>query len=139
MRIGEKSHFCSLAGLVGQAVYAQGRYDEAEELAEQSRAAARPIDVQCQTSWRTVKAKVLARRGDADGAEKLAREAVAFVEDSDFLPAHADALTGLAEVLHLLGRSEEALPVVERAVRLHELKGNVAAVARARLAARAAP
>jgi class 3 adenylate cyclase/tetratricopeptide (TPR) repeat protein len=137
MRIGEKSHFSSLAALMGQAVYAQGRYDEADELAEQARAAARPIDVQCQVSWRTVKAKILARRGDGDAAEALAREAVTFVEDSDFLPARADALTDLAEVLRLLGRSEGVAHVVEQALRLHELKGNVPAAARTRLASRA--
>jgi tetratricopeptide (TPR) repeat protein len=131
-RIGEKSHFSSLAVMLAQAVYAQGRYDEAEAIAAEASAAARPIDVQCQTISRTVRAKVLARRGEADRAEELAREAIGFVEPSDFLPAHAEALMDLAEVLRLLGRPEGAGVALDDAMRLHELKGNVVSAARAR-------
>jgi hypothetical protein len=69
-------------------------HDEAEDLARQARGASRPIDVQSETIWRTVMAKVLARRGESAAAEELAREAIAFVEQSDFLPVQADALMG---------------------------------------------
>jgi DNA-binding SARP family transcriptional activator len=131
-RIGEKSGFGSLAAGLAQAVYAQGRYDEAQELAEESREASRPIDVQGETAWRTVKAKVLARRGEAEAAEELAREAISFVEQSDFLSAHAEGLTDLAEILRVVGRPDEAPPVLEEALRLYEQKGHVVSAARAR-------
>ena len=131
-RIGEKSHFSSLAVMLAQTVYEQGRYDEAEAIAAEASDAARPIDVQCQTISRTVRAKVLARRGEAERAEELAREAIGFVESSDFLPAHSEALMDLAEVLRLLGRPREAGAALDEAVRLHELKGNVVSAARAR-------
>ena len=130
-RMGEKSAFSSLALLLAQAVYAQGRYDEAEDLALEVRAASRPIDVQSETIWRTVKAKVLARRGEAHAAEELAREAIAFVEQSDFLPVHAEALMDLAEILRLADRPGEAGSAVEKAIRLYEQKGNVVAAAKA--------
>jgi DNA-binding SARP family transcriptional activator/tetratricopeptide (TPR) repeat protein len=132
MRIGEKSGFSSFATLLAQAVYALGRYDEAEDLARETRDASRPIDVQSETVWRTVKAKVLARRGESHAAEELAREAIAFVEQSDFLPVHADALMDLAEILRLAGCPGEAGPAVEEAIRLYEQKGNVVAAAKAR-------
>jgi DNA-binding SARP family transcriptional activator len=132
VRIGEKSGLSSVAILLAQAVYALGRYDEAEDLARETRGASRPIDVQSETIWRTVKAKVLARRGESQAAEGLAREAIAFVEQSDFLPVHADALMDLAEILRLAGHPGEAKPAAEEAIRLYEQKGNVVAAAKAR-------
>jgi tetratricopeptide (TPR) repeat protein len=131
-RIGAKSSFTALAPGLAQAVYAQGRYDEAEELAREASEAVRPIDIQSGTVCRTVKAKVLARRGEAKAAEGLAREAISFVEQSDFLSAHAEALMDLAEILRVVGRPDEAHPVLEQALRLYEQKGNVVSVARAR-------
>jgi DNA-binding SARP family transcriptional activator/tetratricopeptide (TPR) repeat protein len=132
MRIGEKSALSSFATLLARAVYALGRYDEAEDLARQARDASRPIDVQSETDWRMVKAKVLARRGELHAAEELALEAVTFVEQSDFLPVHAAALMDLAEILCRAGRPREAGPAIEKALRLYEEKGNVVAVDRAR-------
>jgi DNA-binding SARP family transcriptional activator len=127
-RFGENS---SLAVFLAQAMYAQGRYEEAEELAVEASEVARPTDVHAQTLWRTTRAKVLARRGEPQ-AEELAREAIAFIEESDFLPVHAEALMDLAEILRLAGRLEEAARSLEESVRLYEQKGNVVAAARAR-------
>jgi ATP/maltotriose-dependent transcriptional regulator MalT len=131
-RIGEKSHLCSMATVLAQAVYAQGRYEEADELAQEAEQTARPNDVHSHIIWRGTRAKVLAQRGSLDAAEALAREAVAFAEESDFLHSHADALMDLAEVLRVAGRVPEAASAVEDAIRLHELKGNVLATDRAR-------
>jgi tetratricopeptide (TPR) repeat protein len=131
-QLNEKSNFSVLAAVLAQAVYAQGRYGEAEMVADEAREASRPIDVHCQTVWRTVKAKVLARRGVPERAEELAREAIAYVEQSDFLPARAEALMDLAEILRLTGRPKQAFPLLDEAARLGEQKGNVVAVARAR-------
>jgi len=131
-RIGEKDHLSLFATGLAQAVYSQGRHDEAAELAAEARDVARPIDVHTQTIWRTVTAKVLARRGELDGAEQLAREAIAFVEGSDFLPVLAEALTDLAEILRLAGRPAAAVPVLDEATRLWDEKGNVVAAARTR-------
>jgi tetratricopeptide (TPR) repeat protein len=135
-RIGETSHFCSVATVLAQAVYAQGRYDEADELAREVDRAARPIEVHSAIISKATRAKVYARRGEMEDAERLAREAVAFAEDSDFLHSHGDALMDLAEVLELAGRREEAADTARRAISVHERKGNVVAMeqARARLA-----
>jgi hypothetical protein len=88
--------------------------------------------VQCETIWRTVKARVLARRGASEAAENLASEAIAYIEDSDFIPVHAQALMDLEEVLRLVGRPSEGVPILDQAVRLWEQKGNVVAAAHAR-------
>jgi ATP/maltotriose-dependent transcriptional regulator MalT len=131
-RIGEKSHRSGLAILLAQLVYAQGRYEEAEELAGEVIEASRPNDVHNQTICRTVKAKVLARRGEHEAAKELACEAIAFVGESDFVPVHAEALMDLAEVLELADEQRAAAVTVQEAARLFEQKGNVRAARRAR-------
>ncbi len=130
--MGEHSHFCSVSTMLAKATYEQGRYDEAEKLSREAERSSRPNDVHSHIVWRGTRAKVLARRGDFEAAEKLAREAVEYAEASDFLHSHADALTDLAEVLALAGRPEESASAIEGAIRLHEAKGNVLAVAHTR-------
>ncbi len=130
--LGEQSHFCSVTTMLAQATYEQGRYDEADELSREAERSSRPNDVHSHIVWRGVRAKVLAHRGDFEAAEKLAREAVEYAEASDFLHSHANALTDLAEVLALAGRPEESASAIEAAIRLHEAKGNVVAVAHTR-------
>ena len=136
-RIGEKSHFSSLATVLAQAVYTQGRYGEAEELAQVAARAARANDVHSQIIWRSTTAKVLARRGELGAAEDLAQDAVRFAQVGDFLHSHIEALLDLAEVLELSDRREEAAQAIRGAIVLGERKGNVAAVeyGRARLEA----
>ena len=130
--LGEQSHFCSVSTMLAQATYEQGRYDEAYELSHEAERSSRPNDVHSHIVWRGTRAKVLARRGDYEEAEKLAREAVEYAEASDFLHSHANALTDLGEVLALANRPEESASAIEAAIRLHEAKGNALAVANTR-------
>jgi DNA-binding SARP family transcriptional activator/class 3 adenylate cyclase/tetratricopeptide (TPR) repeat protein len=130
--IGEKSHFSSMAHALASVTFAQGRYEEAEALTRECEEASRANDVHSQIHWRSIRARVLSRRGAFAEAEVLAREAIAIAEGSDFLPAHADALMGLADVLDHAGRSTESIPAVERAIALYEEKENLMAVTGAR-------
>jgi tetratricopeptide (TPR) repeat protein len=79
-----------------------------------------------------VQAKVLARRGDLDDAVRLAREAVSWYEDSDFINLHGDALMDLGEVLDRSGHHAEALEASREALAKYERKGDVPAIDRAR-------
>jgi class 3 adenylate cyclase/predicted ATPase len=135
-KIGEKSHFSALAQVLSRAVYLQGRYDEAEQLTKECEEAARPNNVESQIMWRSTRAKVLARRGELEAAERLGEEAVTIAGESDFVTTHAEALMDLAEVLQLAGRPEGAVACIRDAIGLFELKCNVlgAELARARLA-----
>jgi ATP/maltotriose-dependent transcriptional regulator MalT len=130
--VGEKTHFCTVVSLLATAVYRQGRYEEAEELTHECERAARQNDVHTQILWRATRAKAIARKGDLGAAERLAREAVAFAGESDFLNGHGDALVAQAEVLRLAGRPAEAALAVEHAVAFYEQKGNVVSATRAR-------
>jgi tetratricopeptide (TPR) repeat protein len=131
-RMGEKTHFSTLVEVLSNAVYMQGRYEEAEELTRECEQAARSNDVHAQIRWRAIRAKAIARKGDLESADELAREAVSFAAESDFLNDHADALLDQAEVLRLGDRRAEASSAVESAVALYEQKGNVVSAAKAR-------
>jgi DNA-binding SARP family transcriptional activator/class 3 adenylate cyclase len=131
-KLGEKSHLSSICHALSHAVYQQGRYDEAEQLTRECEEVSRPNDVHSQILWRSTRAKVIARSGEFDAAERLAREAVEFAAESDFHLAHADALMDLAEVLELRGERDAAAVVNQEAMRFYELKGNLAAIDRAR-------
>ncbi len=124
--MGEKTFLAENAAQLAQALYAQGRYDEAEWFVQISEGASsgRPQ----KAYWGPARAKLLARRGDAKAAEALAGESVAIWAERDNLLWHGYALLDLAEVLRLAGRAEEAVSVVKQAVELFERKGIVPAI-----------
>ena len=76
-------------------------------------------------SGRAVKAKVLARRGDFDEAERVAEEAIASVDRSDELNNRANVRTDAAEALQLAGRTDRAVVLLQEALAQFEQKGNV--------------
>jgi class 3 adenylate cyclase/tetratricopeptide (TPR) repeat protein len=130
--MGETGTFSTLAALLAEAVYRQGRLDEAEGISRRSEEATAPDDIASHVGWRSVRAKVLGQRGDHGQAEKLAGEALQLIEQTDALNHHAAALLDRAEVLRLAGRDAEAEPLVEKAVSLLEQKGNIVGAEQAR-------
>jgi hypothetical protein len=121
------SYCCGLA----QALLELSRDAEAEEWLGRGRASAPDESPSTQMAWRQTQAKILARRGELDTAEGLAREAVALARDTDMLDAHATALLDLAEVMELGGRDAPA--ELEEALALFERKGNLVMAERARV------
>ncbi len=109
-RAGELGYLASLVGPLVDALLANGELDEALEVSARWPAdqLTVPEDIDAQAGWRRARAKVLARDGQLEEAEVLAREGVAMASETDFLPLHADALADLAEVLRLAGKPEEA-------------------------------
>jgi class 3 adenylate cyclase/tetratricopeptide (TPR) repeat protein len=114
-RLGERYLLSSVAGLLAEAVGAQGRLDEAEALARETAELAAEHDVDAQTLWRLAHAKVLARRGELTEAERLVREAVALLEPTDYVVNRVSALSSLAGVLLLSARDKEARELLEQA------------------------
>jgi tetratricopeptide (TPR) repeat protein len=129
--IGDTGSRCTVDGLLADVLFRQGRYEEAEVFAAESRATAGVDDLDAQPRWRAALARVLSVRGEHEEAEALAREAVALVEPID-LVVKATAYDALGEVLARAGKAEDAADAVERAIALHEQKGNVVSTARAR-------
>ena len=130
--MGEGSALATTTALLAQAVYAQGRLDEARELCRATERRAAPDDAITQAIRRGVEARVLVREGRHDDAEALARAAVALVEPTDLLSHRGDAMLDLADVLRQRGRTGEAERSVRAGLACYERKGNAAAAVRAR-------
>ena len=122
-------------------LYALDRLDEADAWAARAAELGASDDAWTQMLSRQARAKVLARRGEHAEAERLAREAVAIGEETDFLNGQGDANADLAEVLLLGGKADEAAAALEQALKRYERKENLAwrERTRARLAELAEP
>jgi class 3 adenylate cyclase/tetratricopeptide (TPR) repeat protein len=118
------------AGNRAQVFYALDRLDEADEWAGRAAELGASDDPWQGKLWRQVRAKVLARRGDHAEAERLAREAVAISQGTDFLDGQGDAYADLGEVLLLGGKPDEATAALEQAHERYERKGNVVSARR---------
>lgn len=130
--LGDKGYLPSFAAMVGEAVYEQGNFEEADRYTKMSQEMFAADDVTSKTDWGPVRAKLMARAGDAEGAEKLGREVVKIASATDELFDHADALMDLAEVYKLIGRPDDASRCAQEALALFEKKGVTAAAERAR-------
>ncbi len=130
--IGERIDRPGIAAQIAEALYRQGRYDDAERFVEIGEHAIPGARVRYRFA---VRAKLLARRGEPDRAAALAREAVELAEREDNLNMHGHALMDLAEVLRLAERTAESRHCAAAALELYERKGNLvsAGVARASL------
>ena len=125
--LGERYFLSTVAGELARVLYAQGRLDEAEQMSRHTQQLADSDDIASQTLWRTVQAKLLARRGNSDGALILVGEAIEMLERTDATLAQAETLVDLAEVLRQSGRQDDADGVLEDAIALFEVKGNLVA------------
>src|SRR5207249_102603 len=122
-RMGEKYLLSTIAGLLAHALCAQGRFEEANMMCSVTAAAAAEDDAQSQALWRSVRAKVLARRGDRDQALELALAAIEELRRTDALVWQADAFVDLAETRLFLGDVPGAQKAVAEATALYRLKG----------------
>ncbi len=109
------------AAMLAQALYAQERFDEADEQCATAARAAAADDIVTQAIWRGVKAKLLAREGRVE-----------MVEPTDLLTHRGDALLDLAEVLFLQSAESEYQGILDLALSRYEAKANAVGAARAR-------
>ncbi len=130
--LGEKGNLSTIAAYLAEAVYVQGRDDEAAELTEISESLTSSDDVTSYISWRSVRAKVEARRGEGDRGEALAREAVSAAGETDWPHLRGGAFEALAAVIAATGRDKDARKAAKQALALYEAKGSVAAADRLR-------
>jgi tetratricopeptide (TPR) repeat protein len=131
-KMGDRAFRPTTAAYLAEALYAQGRDEEAGPLTEISEQLAAREDLLTQVVWRRVRAKVMAREGRVDEAEDLAQEAVTISESTDFLNTRADALVDLAHVHRRAGRLDEARTALAKGLALYEEKGNQVAAKRTR-------
>jgi class 3 adenylate cyclase/tetratricopeptide (TPR) repeat protein len=123
--MGERDYLPTTAALLSEALYRQGRHDEADALSRESESLAAPDDVFSQYLWRSVRAKLLARQGAHEEAEALAERAVALIAETDDPDSQGNALLDLAEVYEAAGKVAEARRALGRAESAFTAKGNV--------------
>ena len=120
------------ASMRGRMLCEVGRYDEAEQLATQGRDLGDEHDPVTQSAWRRVAALVAAHRGEHTEAERLAREALAYSQQTDSPRLQGNAYYDLGEVLQAAGRREEAAAAWHEALDRYEGKGIIPYVRRTR-------
>jgi class 3 adenylate cyclase/tetratricopeptide (TPR) repeat protein len=130
--LGETSVLSTSEALLARTLEHAGQLDEAEEHTVLSERNASRDDLASQTTWRGVRARILARRGEFKRAQQLAREAVAIADRTDFLVWRGEALLDLGEVHRLAGDSASFVRAANDALRLFEAKGHVVLAERTR-------
>jgi class 3 adenylate cyclase/tetratricopeptide (TPR) repeat protein len=122
------------AAFLGQASLAAGSPDEAERWSHLCEKLGDARDTFNEIIWRWTRGVALARRGELNEGERFVRSAVEIAHGIDNLVQRGDAHTGLAMVLKLAGRENEARAELEEALRLYELKGATVLMERTRAA-----
>jgi tetratricopeptide (TPR) repeat protein len=89
--MGDKNYLAITAGWLAHCLYAQGRYAEADDFAAVCENSAAKSWIAAQVLWRGARAMLLARRGNVDGGEALAREAVDLALRTDRVDTQTDA------------------------------------------------
>jgi len=129
--IGELAWLSTVAAILAEAVRAQGRLVESDELVRVGEATAGSEDAYSQALLRSVRARIRAEQGEIAESEALAREAVEIAGTTDFLFLQWFALTSLADALEAAGRQSDAEDVRADAADVAVRKGHVQAAAHA--------
>ena len=131
-RTGNRNVLAVRSAKLAEALYRQGRLDEAEHWTTVSRAHAASDDQSVQLVLVPVEAKMLAARGRASEARELLENVVRLADGTDGLNLIAFTRLALAEVLSIAELSREARRAIDEAIELFERKGNIVAAAQAR-------
>jgi class 3 adenylate cyclase len=124
---GERGYLSSVSALLAGSLCDQGRFEEAEQFADEAREAGAEDDWTTQMYWRAAKARILAARGLRDEAAHLATEVVNLAQYEDGF----DAQVVFVQIAPFL-EPGAARATLKRALEAAEHKGNVVSAARAR-------
>ena len=130
--IGDSGHLSSVAPLLADVLLAQGHIDEALALNDEAERASLEGDMDAQISWRRVRSKILAHQGHLSEGLRLANEALDLARRTDYLDLRGMVCMDLAGELRLAGQGDVAIPLLQEAIAMFELKGNVVMAARTR-------
>jgi tetratricopeptide (TPR) repeat protein len=130
-RLREPALLATRAAELADVLYVKGDYDEARNWVQLSQEHATGTDIDAQSSWRTVAAKLSARAGEFGKAKQFAEDALGLAEETDALNHRAKILLDFSEVMALGGRCDESVEMARESLRLYELKGNVVSAGQA--------
>jgi tetratricopeptide (TPR) repeat protein len=121
--LGERPYFATLAATLARCLADQGKDEEALEFARLAREKSPAGDLINFIGADAAEARVLARRGELDRAERLATGAVARAEQTDFWDVRSSTHLALGEVLAQAGNAAAARAEYETAAQICEQKG----------------
>jgi tetratricopeptide (TPR) repeat protein len=124
-RLGDQYFRPSMVARLAHVLCQLDRLEEADLLVEQAGPLVTSDDAELGCRWRLVRAARLAGRGRHAEAEELSRAAVAMANGTDIPGQRGDAYVGLADVLALGGKADEAAAALRDALGNYDAKGNV--------------
>ena len=132
---GQTAGVPECTGMHGRELALAGRYEEAERRAARALELNQRLSRQdplAQSLWRQATALVASHRGEHTEAERLAREALTDILETDCPQYQADAFCDLAEVLEAADRHEDAIAAWHEALDRYERKGIIPLARRTR-------
>jgi len=129
--LGEEGIRSTMGALLAEALVRQGRLDEAEAIAREAARVGVDDDFVTVAQVSIVRGYAASQRGDHEQAIDFARRALAIVDDSEYVPLHAEFRIGLAEVLLAAGQGAEAGSLLREAIAIAERKEDLVAASRA--------
>jgi predicted negative regulator of RcsB-dependent stress response len=121
----EVAWLSTMLPMLGEMRLALGDEVEARTCAERGRDVSPPNDIESQSRWRLLLARLEARAGRHDDAERLAHEGITWALRSDQTDAIGDRHRDLADVLVSAGKRDAARAALETAVDCYRHKGNI--------------
>jgi class 3 adenylate cyclase/tetratricopeptide (TPR) repeat protein len=131
-RVGEQGYLSTQSCQLADALYALGRYHEAEQWALRGLELGSSDDLATQFLGLSVRSRLSARKGDMTAALALAERVDGLARVSDDPRDPADAALNRAEISYLEGDYARVTELVDEAVKHYARKGATAYVARTR-------
>jgi class 3 adenylate cyclase/tetratricopeptide (TPR) repeat protein len=131
-RLGEHGYLSTQSCQLADALYALGRYEEAERWALRGLELGSSDDLATQFLGLSVRSRLSARKGDMTAALALAERVDGLARVSDDPRDPADAALNRAEISYLAGDHAQVTELVDDAVKHYARKGATAYVARTR-------
>jgi tetratricopeptide (TPR) repeat protein len=117
--MGERRYLTEITSMLAEALYAQCRFGEAQQMIDEAQALGVP-DVGVQASWLGLQAKLHAQRGQFSAAQQLADQAKALISPASSAAERADVLETEAEIHRLAGDRGQAQRCLRAALRIYE-------------------
>jgi predicted ATPase/DNA-binding SARP family transcriptional activator len=117
--MSERRYLVTVTTRLAEALYAQGRFDGAQQMAGQAQAADVP-DADAWSGALNLRAMLLARRGQFPAARRLLAETEALITPASSAVTRAEVLIAKAEVDRLAGAPDHATVSLRAALRIYE-------------------
>jgi tetratricopeptide (TPR) repeat protein len=128
----DRSNMATRAGHIAEALYLQGRLEEAEHWTNVAEAHSATDDLVAQLTWQPVQAKINVRKGLATEGVERVLHVMRLADTTDRLNQRAKIKLDLGEILMQAGQKTEAHTAIHEACELFTAKGNSVGAQKAR-------